>query len=130
MYLLKPERTETSQNKAKPAEMTQNFKIGEIWNFLLAFVFYILCPNVQIWIFWAKKYGRSNLNEILHVPYFECVDFTFVICFWKSRTQFPKFGHFEPKSINFLILTKVCLYPISEVLISNLTFAFENFGIS
>ena len=38
----------------------------------------------------------------------------------------PKFGHFGPKSINFLILTKFCLYPILKVLISNLTLLFEN----
>ena len=38
-----------------------------------------------------------------------------------------KFGYFESISINFLIITKFCLYPISKVLISNLTFAFENF---
>ena len=38
-----------------------------------------------------------------------------------------KFGHFGPKSINFLILTKFCLYPVLKVLISNQTFVFENF---
>ena len=32
----------------------------------------------------------------------------------------------DPKSINFLTLTKYCRYPISKVLISNLTFIFEN----
>ena len=38
----------------------------------------------------------------------------------------PKLGHFGQKSINFLILTKFCMYPILKVLISNLTFVFEN----
>ena len=39
----------------------------------------------------------------------------------------PKFGHFGPKSINFLILTKFCMYPILDVLVLNLALAFENF---
>ena len=68
----KPKQLETSQNKSKQAETTQNqpkrpkkiakqpettqsFKIGEIWNFLLVFVFKTLSPNAQIWAFWAKK---------------------------------------------------------------------------
>ena len=37
------------------------------------------------------------------------------------------FGHFRSKSINFTILAKFCMYLISNVLISNLTFVFENF---
>ena len=68
----------------KQPEMTQSFKIGEICNFVLAFVFQILSPNAQILAFWAK-------------------------------------------SINFLILMKFRMYPISKVPISNLILAFENF---
>ena len=37
------------------------------------------------------------------------------------------FGHFEPKRINVVILTKIHWYPIPEVIISNLTFVFQNF---
>ena len=61
-----PKQPETSQNEPKPAEATpniakrpettQNFKIREIWDFLPAFVFQVLSPNTQIWVFWAKKY--------------------------------------------------------------------------
>ena len=40
---------------------TQNFKVGEIWNFLLTFVFQILGPNAEICVFWVKKYQLSNL---------------------------------------------------------------------
>ena len=36
-------------------------------------------------------------------------------------------GHFGPASFNFLILTKFLMYPILNVLISNLSFTFENF---
>ena len=36
---------------------------------------------------------------------------------------------FGAKRINFLILTKFCLHPISKVLISDLTFVFENFEL-
>ena len=39
----------------------------------------------------------------------------------------PHFGHFGLKSINFLILTKFPLYPVSKVLIPNLTFVFQDF---
>ena len=77
-FRTKPKRPETSQKESKPAEMTQNqlkrpkiiakqpkttqnFKIGKIWNFLLAFVFQTLCPNAQIWVFWAKKYQISKI---------------------------------------------------------------------
>ena len=69
----KPKQAETSQNEPKPAEttqnqtkrpkkkiverpeITQNFKIEEICNFLLAFDFQTSSSNAQIWIFWAKK---------------------------------------------------------------------------
>ena len=43
-----------------------------------------------------------------------------------SSTNPPKYGYFEPKSINFLIFTKFSKYIISEVLISNLT-CFQKF---
>ena len=56
-----PKRAETRQKEPKPAkttkkiakrpETTQNFKTGEIWNFLLAFVFQISSKNAQIWPF-------------------------------------------------------------------------------
>ena len=39
----------------------------------------------------------------------------------------PKFGLFGPRSINFLIIKKVHMCPISKVLISNLTILFSNF---
>ena len=58
----KPKQLETTQNQpkrpkkiAKQPETTQSFKIGEIWNFLLAFIFKTSSPNAQIWAFWAKK---------------------------------------------------------------------------
>ena len=35
----------------KRPEMIQNFKIGEIWNFLLAFNFQTLSPNAQYCVF-------------------------------------------------------------------------------
>ena len=51
----------------------------------------------------------------------------FVIAlFFKFRAHMPKFEHFGPKSINFLILTNFCLNPILTMLISNLIFVFEN----
>ena len=50
---LKPDKTSRSQPKqpkkiTKRPEMILNFKIGEIWNFLLAFLSQILSPNTQI----------------------------------------------------------------------------------
>ena len=40
-----------------------------------------MCPNAQIWAFWAKKYKDSNLNEISHVPYSEGADLKFAFRF-------------------------------------------------
>ena len=74
----------------------------------------------------ANKYWISNLCEIAHVTFFECADFKFAICFWKLRAEIPKFGHFVPKSINSLILTKFRVYSFSKVLILNLTLVFKN----
>ena len=48
------------------------------------------------------------------------------LLFFKFWAQMPKFEHFWPKSINLLILTKFPMYPISKVLISNLSFVFKN----
>ena len=45
----------------------------------------------------------------------------------KFRDLIPDFGHFGPKSINLLILTKFCMYPNSKVLISNLVLVLEKF---
>ena len=39
----------------------------------------------------------------------------------------PKFWHFELKSINLLILKEFCIYPMWNVLISNLTLIFEKY---
>ena len=75
------EQAKTTKNQPKWAEVNwndppklqsnlkppKNFKIGEIWDFLLAFVFQILNP--------AKKYQLSNLNKILPASYFEGADF-------------------------------------------------------
>ena len=137
----------------KQPETTQHFKIGNP-NFLLALVFQTSSPNSWIWVFWASKYqisnlltnfkidivfGKlgaqiaakkhklSNLGQILPVSYFESTDFKCDIGFWKFWAPIPKYGHFGSKNINFLILTKFCLYPISKVLISNLAFIFKDF---
>ena len=83
-----------------------------------------LSSNPQIWAFWVKKYKRFNLKEIMPAFDFEGSDIKSDICFQKLRAQIPKFEHFGPKRINFLILTKFSLYAISKVLISNLIFAF------
>ena len=100
--------------------MTQTFKIGEIWNFLLAFVFQISSSNAQIWVFWGKTY------KVFHflVQYLWQYLCWFQIWQWFSKTwaQMPKFWHFPPKSINFLIITTFRMYSISNVLVSNLAF--------
>ena len=60
-------------------------------------------------------------------PYYEGADFKSDIRFQNFWAQTPKFKHFGPKGVNFLILTNFCLYSVSKVLISNKTFVFENF---
>ena len=78
----------------------------------------------------GQKVLTFNLNKISHVPYFKGAESKFDIDFWKIWTEIPNFGHFSPESINFLILTKFCLYSILRVWVSNLTFFFEIFVIS
>ena len=73
--------------------------------------------------FWVKKYQLSNFMEILPVLDFQGVDFKSDLCFQKFQAQIPKFEHFGPTSINFLILTKFSLYAFLKVLIE-LTLAF------
>ena len=57
-------------------------------------------------------------------PYYEAADYKSDIRFQTFCAQTPKFRHFVSKNINFLILTKFCLYPVSKVLISK--FIFKN----
>ena len=47
------------------------------------------------------------------------------LSFFKFWAQMPYFRNFGPKSINFLIFTKLRIYPILNALISNLSFVFE-----
>ena len=76
----------------------------------------ILSPNSQILAFQFKNYQLSNLNEILPLPYSKGADFKSNICFRKVQGQIPKFEHFGPKRIHFLILMKFC-----QVLNANMT---------
>ena len=111
-----PKQPETSQSDpkkiVKQPETSQIFKIGEIRNFLLAFVFQTSSPNPQIWVFEP----RSINFLIFHVActLFRRWWFQIWHCFSKLRAQMPKFGHFESKHIKFLTLTKFrrCLFQI------------------
>ena len=60
----------------------------------------------------------------------EGVGFKSDICFPNFWAQIPKFGHFAPKRITFLVLTKFLMYLISKMLPSNLIFFFENFELN
>ena len=62
-------------------------------------------------------------------PILKDTDFNCNIDFQKFWVKIPKIGHFGPKSINFLILTKFCMYSISTVLISNMLFALKDFEL-
>ena len=126
-----PKRPETNRNDPpkimKRPKTIQIFKIEEIWNFLIAFIFQILSPYAQIWVSWAKRYQFSNLNQILLVPYFENADFKSDICFRKFQDQILKFGRFGPKSI---ILKKIFyIYPYSTVVISIITFKHKSTNV-
>ena len=79
------------------------------------------CSNLEIL---GQNYLLFNFSKISYVLYFECADFKSDICFRKFQVQILKFEYFGPKSINFQILTRFCLYAISKVLLSNMTFAF------
>ena len=96
----------------------------------------ILSPNAQIGGFGVKNQKLSNLNEISACALFWRYWFQIWHSPSKSLSKMPKFGYFEPKSINFLILifssiSQINLiffiYPISKILISNPKFVLENF---
>ena len=78
----------------------------------LAFVFQNVVPKYPVLgilgqkVLTFKSFGQKVLtfksfNEISIVPYFEGADFKHL--FSKMLSQMPNFGHFGPKSINFLI---------------------------
>ena len=121
-----PNRHDPPKIMKRPTTI-QIFKIEEIWNFLIAFIFQILSPYAQIRVSWAKRYQFSNLNQILLVPYFENADFKSDICFRKFQDQILKFGRFGPKSI---ILKKIFyIYPYSTVVISIIPFKHKSTNV-
>ena len=107
-----PKRLKTSwtdpKNIAKWPEVIQNFKIWEIWNFLLAFVSQISSSNPQIWVFWVKKYQLSN-------PFMKFFLYSiFKVLILHLTLVFNNFGH---KSPNMGILgQKVPLSSLHKIL--------------
>ena len=100
---------------AKRPEKNQNFKIGEICNFLPAFAVQVLSPNAQSQPFWAKIYQLSNLlAKFCLYPISKVLieNLTFIF-----ENLEPKFGHFESKGFKFLILSS---FACTKVLISDL----------
>ena len=71
--LNQPEPPETTSKNCERTRTTQNFKFGEIWNFLVAFVFQISGPNAQIWVFCVKKNQFSNLFAKFYLDSFSKV---------------------------------------------------------
>ena len=89
-----PKQPETSQSDpkkiVKQPETSQIFKIGEIRNFILAFVFQTSSPNPQIWVF-----GPRSINFLifhLPAPYFEGGDFKSGIAFRNCEPKCPNLG--------------------------------------
>ena len=127
-------QAQTSRNDqktiAKRPETTQNYKIGEISNFLLAFIFQTSSPNAQIWVFWAKKYQLFNLfNKICLYPILKMLisslTLFFQICLaqisiWNKLVSHLKFEHFGPETVNLLILIKFCTRHLLSVVLSSL----------
>ena len=66
----------------------------------------------------------SFLILISNVPYFECADFKSDIGFQKFE---PKSEHFVFKKYQLSKLNEILPVPYFELLISNLTFVYENF---
>ena len=89
-----PKRAETSRNEQKrPKEImkqpktTQNFKIGKIWSFLLAFAFQISSPNAQIWPFCSKSINSLILTKFLMYPSSKSSELTLVFENFESESQ-------------------------------------------
>ena len=146
----KPKSTETSRNHPKPAEMTQKKfrydpkppKISKLGKSTICYQLLIFKLRVQM-----PKFGLSgpkSFNFLILAKFrmysiLNVLILKFIICLWKFWAQMPNvwlflkalspnaFGHFGPKSISSLILTKFRMYHISKVLISNLTLVFKNF---
>ena len=116
----KPKRPKTSQNDVKWPKI---LKLGKS-QILYWFSFIKLQGQMPKF----KPFGPKSITFLIFKDNPACTLFRRCwSCFPKFWAQRPKFGHFGLKLINVLILTKFPLYPISQVLISNLTFVFQNF---
>ena len=111
-------RPKTSQNDLP--KIVNDLKFKKNWgNLGLSTCFHFSnikpkCPNLGILgqkvftlysytfqFFWAKMYELSLLNEILHVPYFEGVDFQFDIGFKIFEPKSPNLGILDQKVSTF-----------------------------
>ena len=109
-----------TQNESKRAETSRNSNS----NFSTSFHFSNFEPKCRNLGILGKEVSIFQpFNEILPAPYFENADFKSGIGFQKFWAKIPKYGHYGSKNTNFLTLARFCLYDISEVLVSNLTFA-------
>ena len=100
LYLLKPR---TGQNEPKPAKKSQN----------------------------QPKQPKKLQNDPKQPKISKLGKFWifYLLLFSKFQEKMPKFGHFRPKSIDFLTVARFCMYPILNVLLSNLSFVFEYFEL-
>ena len=103
-----PKWAETSRNNPKPAkrtqknyEMTQNFKFGEIWNFLLSFVFQSLSPNAQIWAFGPKSINFLVLMKFCIHPILYVLISNLSFVFEYLEPKFPNLGILDQKLLTF-----------------------------
>ena len=109
-----PKRAKTSWNNPKKLRNDPKYQNWGNLEFPTSFRYLNFEPKYRnLGILDQKVLTFYNLNKMSHVPYF-----------WMSWFQI---WHFRPKSINFLILAKFRMYPISMVVNSNLTLIFERF---
>ena len=103
-YLLKPWTSQNaSQKDPKTAKTTRNQPKG------------------------TEKIAKEPKRPI--ISKFEKSGIIYWFLFCKLRAQMPKSGYSRSVSINFLVMEKFCVYPISKIPgILNLTLVFESFG--
>ena len=82
--------------------MIQNFKIGEMWDFLQVFVLQTSSPNVQIWLTWGKKYQLSNLSTKFCLYFISKMLISNLTLVLESfEPKYPKLGILGQKLLTF-----------------------------
>ena len=102
------------QKNVKRPIATQNFKIWEIQNFLIALVFQTSSPNAHIWVFWAMKHQLSNLSTKYCLHFIWKVLISNLTLVFDNVSPNPQIFAFCIKKYQFSNLNKILPVPYFE----------------